>query len=848
MRGASDWHDWANDAIDVMNVACAPGAQPSAVGISEGQRASLERVQSAFTSLISWPDVCDDPVPLTSVVAGPDAQRLGAWSSRMLRDRGEADALLQQVCPRGPYVDPHLSFSPATYADFLAQMLKRKMICFQAEDPNIKPIGVFCVAQKSNRLRLIFDTRTANAYFSDPPATALPSAAAFANLEAPGGRVVIAAGNIDNAFYRLKMPDGLCSYFRLPPIDRRHLEARGISGLPSGGRLQACLVVLPMGFSWAPHSCQLALKTAVARTGVPAQLIIEDGLPGVVSGPDAEAEPAAAGYVDNYLSVGAGEGRVDQALDRIAGALEPAGLRVHAPERAAESCSFLGMELRRGRWLAIKGRSVWRLRFAIEELLRRGRASGHLMRVVFGHLTWSSMARREARGILNATYAFMAAAGAEAQSLWPAVRTELWRARCLLLLLVADLAAPWASRLVASDASEEGLGVRRRQAPNDLIARCGRQCERHAGRRPATKEPMEISQSPTSPVKDPSHDLGTFGVSEEPPPRALARRRLAAGQPRVLWRPARRSALAASQARERRAALARRPLAERPPLGQLSALETMAVRSNTESQHRRVLEELVAFCQPNRVDWSDFGQLDATATRSIAWQRRAPAMTRAPLPCFAAAATAGMLAMSGRRRMAIWILLTFSCYLRPFEAQGLRGLSLVRPADLAASSAGSWAPLLHPTSGGRPGKTDLYNESVVIDLDLHLCEQFREIASRLQLQALDPTLYAPRRGGASWDLLEGRRTLEQTQRHGRWASPGSMKRYAKEAYLQDAMTRVPEWAFVLDRVAHANLREMVELGPGLRQHPRLRQQLPAPAQALIEAGLPQLRQRRFGGI
>ncbi|CAK0848746.1 unnamed protein product, partial [Prorocentrum cordatum] len=265
--------DWANDAIDVMNAVCAPEAQPSALGVSEGQRASLAHIQSTFAcleplaegegfpegalsdllsgsplcatggprrpcsrDLISWPDVGDDPVPLTKVVAGPDAQWLRAWSSSMLRGREEADALLQQVCPRGPYVDPNLAFPPATVADFLAEMLKRKMICFQAEDPRIKPIGVFCVAKKSNRLRLIFDTRTANAYFTDPPATTLPSAAAFSNLEAPGGRVVVAAGDIDNAFYRLLMPEGLCRYFRLPPIDRRHLEARGITGLPDAAR------------------------------------------------------------------------------------------------------------------------------------------------------------------------------------------------------------------------------------------------------------------------------------------------------------------------------------------------------------------------------------------------------------------------------------------------------------------------------------------------------------------------------------------------------------------------------------------------------------------------------------
>ena len=58
--------------------------------------------------------------------------------------------------------------------------------------------------------------------------------------------MVVAAGDVDDAFYRLRMPDGLCSYFRLPPIESRHLEARGVTGFPAAGRAQTCLVVLPM--------------------------------------------------------------------------------------------------------------------------------------------------------------------------------------------------------------------------------------------------------------------------------------------------------------------------------------------------------------------------------------------------------------------------------------------------------------------------------------------------------------------------------------------------------------------------------------------------------------------------
>ena len=52
------------------------------------------------------------------------------------------------------------------------------------------------------------------------------------------------------------------------------------------------------------------------------------------------------------------------------------------------------------------------------------------------------------------------------------------------------------------------------------------------------------------------------------------------------------------------------------------------------------------------------------------------------------------------------------------------------------------------------------------------------------------------------------------------------------------MTRVQEWVFVFGRVAHANLLQIVELGPNIRAAPELWARIPAPVQALIVAGLP----------
>ena len=59
-------------------------------------------------------------------------------------------------------------------------------------------------------LRLIFDTRVANLQFTEPPATALPTAAAFAamQVEADTGLNLV-HGDIANAFYNIEIPEEL---------------------------------------------------------------------------------------------------------------------------------------------------------------------------------------------------------------------------------------------------------------------------------------------------------------------------------------------------------------------------------------------------------------------------------------------------------------------------------------------------------------------------------------------------------------------------------------------------------------------------------------------------------------
>ena len=61
----------------------------------------------------------------------------------------------------------------------------------------------------------------------------------------------------------------------------------------------------------------------------------------------------------------------------------------------------------------------------------------------------------------------------------------------------------------------------------------------------------------------------------------------------------------------------------------------------------------------------------------------------------------------------------------------------------------------------------------------------------LGLSEISPSLYSLRHGGASRDLLERRRTVQEVKIRGRWQSDSSLRRYAKATKLVDVISRVP---------------------------------------------------------
>jgi hypothetical protein len=188
----------------------------------------------------------------------------------------------------------------------------------------------------------------------------------------------------------------------------------------------------------------------------------------------------------------------------------------------------------------------------------------------------------------------------------------------------------------------------------------------------------------------------------------------------------------------------------------------------------------------------------------------------------------GLWLARGHADVALRGFLCFICYLRPGESI-LQAWQLVPPT----LSSRVWALLLSPLEGGTPGKTNLYDETVLIDNNdwiteiLHqlianrprssplwshshfqFVKAFKEALSFWKLEWLGATLYSLRHGGASWDLLHKQRTLPEIKKRGRWASDTSLRRYVKESRLQHQISKLPKELAIFGLKVIANLPQV----------------------------------------
>ena len=215
----------------------------------------------------------------------------------------------------------------------------------------------------------------------------------------------------------------------------------------------------------------------------------------------------------------------------------------------------------------------------------------------------------------------------------------------------------------------------------------------------------------------------------------------------------------------------------------------------------------------------------------------APSRMRLPFPWVALTAVVGLLASEGRQEHAVALILSFICYLRPGELEGLTHEQLVAPTAAGGERYSQWGLLLFPEEGNRASKTGKFDEAILIDHCQwvyeflaqikarnpnaqpqdrlwsfpvgELKEVFEDACRRLGLSHLQPCLYGLRHGGASEDLATKRRTLPEAKRRGRWAADSSLARYAKETRLMKEVGRLPAAVIIFGRQVEENILQVL---------------------------------------
>ena len=367
------------------NAITATGAFTQLCGLRPGYEESGPRVNYQREK-ISFPPAGVELADPGLFLKGQELNYWQQWQGALRRPLEESAELRKQLGMNKPYSDPALTRSPGVYAEFIATLLKSNIIRLRQKSE--ATVGIFCVAKSNNRQRIIFDTRIINTDFVEPAHTSLPSAAAWSQLQlTPGAQFHMAQLDVENAFYRIRVPPDADHFFILPPVSIKHLRAEGAAipeQLASCATASPSLLVLPMGFSWSLYFCQALIEARVIASGVESCHFIRDRhtLPTLLPG-----HIFCAVYVDNVCMISTEAGLARKAAEAAFQCLESVGLKCHDVEQSEEETIFTGLSFdHKRRRISIKRNRAWTLYKALDFARKQPRMTGHQMEKLWGTL------------------------------------------------------------------------------------------------------------------------------------------------------------------------------------------------------------------------------------------------------------------------------------------------------------------------------------------------------------------------------------------------------------------------------------------------------------------------------
>ncbi|CAK0883484.1 unnamed protein product [Prorocentrum cordatum] len=645
------------------------------------------------------------------------------------------------------------------YSNFAMQMLEAGLVTIHAERP--ATVGIFFVAKKDGRLRVILDTRAVNDLFDEPAHSRLPTPASWASVEIGlTDDLILSQMDVDNAFYRCKAPPGVSDLFALP----RFLLGTFIA---------------------------MATASAV-RAGVPSEAFLLDKK----HAPDITGDKfGTAIYVDNAGVIGTSDDVVRDMAKKLYAQLAADGLQCKDLEHGLPEAQFAGMALDQatGR-ISVGHRRCWKVRLAIVAILEDGFVSGKVLHRIVGHFTWSAILRRCLLSIPHSIYRFIEVAGDSRIKIWPAVAREL-RWMMALPLAYTDSKKPWSTQVVATDSEganvtdNGGFGIVVKPFDLQTVREWGRQSERWRfavedaaqARRRALASDAEPSGAPRpceGALPDELHPELMDIRRESPEARAspqaaveaLAR---ASGDPDAppefddgLWRPGGGpytlgpsstwrdwiddggfedfDSVEASRARSFGQYFLEVNKVTRPsammydryfqdfqtwassnglPLNasedisfaMLEYLEDLYFQGHNHDSGEKVIAALEYRAPGIR----SAKVLERAKNALKGFRRLAPGLSRAPLPWIGLCALVGAALHINELEFAQCLVFLFRTYLRPSECLGLRVDQLVPP--LPGSGTKSWALLLAAEEEAIPTKTKEFDESILLDSPELVC-------------------------------------------------------------------------------------------------------------------------------
>ena len=405
-------------------------------------------------ALVALPSEGMTPVPLESLWGPGGQQEVEKFYQQRVLDPDETKVKLEESGVKRCYQDPKLN-DPTCYSSFIRRLVNLNLVEYSLEPPK-ESVGLFFVKKKSGQIRLIMDCRRSNCFFSEPDTTHLATGEAMSRMHVDSGsKLYTASADLQNAFYTMEMPEQLRPFFGLRSVRADAVGLTTLNGrslLPSS-RIYPRVCVIPMGWKWALWWCQKVNERICERSGLPAELRLQDGRPAP------QSTMCHVQYVDNLHIFGTCKQTVEKKIWGAVQGLRSAGLTVHEIEFDEGESKVLGWEVQQTGHLRPSRKRLWRLRLGIRELLKRGRASGQQIERIVGHITFVSLCRRECLSILGECYSFIKKHYTEVVPLWKSVRKELQVWDGVAPMIQVSLCREWSNKVYAVDASEWGLGA-----------------------------------------------------------------------------------------------------------------------------------------------------------------------------------------------------------------------------------------------------------------------------------------------------------------------------------------------------------------------------------------------------